>query len=766
VLVAAQQADEPDCTFAGYAYRAIGLGLMFGVALSIALGLATGSIWIGLDLCLALAGLAWLGGLLRAVGLIRPRATDPAGGASEPGAAGPAAPHEPTTPATVPPAPAAAATEPPGDSILAPLAGARRPVSRRDHLLLLALLAATFLFFLGAEFHTRRLFDPDGNDHAVCVRWLLDTGSLREPFPAHPVLHYIDAYPPAYDLIAAGLGKICGDRAALPLKLLTALLIALSVAWLFGLIVELTRRPALALWAAFFFVMAPNNLTAFIWAHALAFGLFPLLTALEIRLLRRFRASDFLGVGLVLGGICMTAASPGLKAIPWAGVPVLTALIGGRWRAAGRVFAAGCLAGLIALIWWGPMFAKYPSYHALWRAQLAPEIIPTADTHHWTAPPLIHSAGSGDSAINLGVNFLGWDHAGEGSESPTLPLSLGWAQTIFTLLGLSVAATEHLRRRGHGLRAAMGLPAADLLCFLLMLYAILGMLGPVTGLELYSYRFLLFLTVPCAYFAARGLNAVAAAPAPTAAAVFVLLAVAFVGSQFQYAWLAQSLGVAYWLRMTMLATLVGWPLLGFVLSRTSGTVAPSAPVATADSFAPPRRPGAVAAAACGALVLFSLYGGGLNRYYVSYCMPVTNTYTESVGRSSEDDMLDRLPDELPVGTMVYPADGRDLERFVVAHEMRAPIFMQLDDAALDRLLQTDPAAFVAALREYGVDCVFLGASYYTHLLDRSGNSLRLDQERVTAIEAALAAVPGVTQVAAEPSPHPPFAPTVLLRLGR
>ena len=51
----------------------------------------------------------------------------------------------------------------------------------------------------------------DGWEHAVTIRYILDTGSLDEPFAGMNILHYTDAYPPAFDLVGAAVTWLSGS---------------------------------------------------------------------------------------------------------------------------------------------------------------------------------------------------------------------------------------------------------------------------------------------------------------------------------------------------------------------------------------------------------------------------------------------------------------------------------------------------------------------------------------------------------------------------
>ncbi|HTL51911.1 MAG TPA: hypothetical protein VL860_04960, partial [Planctomycetota bacterium] len=603
-----------DPTFCGYAYRAIGVGLALGLAIAIGVGLLTGNVWNGVAVAL-LAGTSGVIGRIGRWAHSRRAAT----------VAGPGPVSSPTS---------AAAPRP----FYADLFGAERPATRRDHAWLCALVAITFLFFLGAEFRSDRLFDPDGNDHAVCVRWLIDRGTLVEPTPERPTLHYIDAYPPGFDIAAAALGRLTGDRVAFPLRLLTALLIALSVAWLHGLVLELTRRPRMALAAAFFFMMAPNNLTSFIWSHALVVSWLPLLTLMSVRLVRLSSESaplptlarEIAAVALLLGGVCLVSPVPGVKAILWTGIVLIATAIQRNWRGVRHLFIAGLLAGCVALIWWGPMFAKYKNYHALWRAQLAPTIVERADTEHWTAPAATQVVGTGDVGINVGVNFWGWDRAGMGSETSAAALSLGWAQSLFTLLGLSAALAGAFRRHSAETPPAPSPPdlrAVDLLMGLLLAFTVFGLTGPYHGIDFYAYRFALLLPVTTAYFQARAVAVLLGAPRRFRFAAAGLIALAGFASLFGYGLFFEW---NYWLGYTALILLLSAPLLGWAAAWAT-VHEPAA--ATGDTNSPAFDFTRLAFLALA--VLFSLFAGGANRFTLNYLPPVPNSYLEMVGKTSE-----------------------------------------------------------------------------------------------------------------------------------
>lgn len=724
-------AADRDPTGCGYAYRAIGVGLGLGLALAIGIGQLAGSVWVGLGTAIAL-GVA--GGGVRFWKQWRTRAA--------------AAQHE-----VLPPDAAAACDKPTplGEpDWVDSFAGPRRPVLRRDHLWVLGAVLATFVFILGGGLRTTQLYDPDGNDHAVGVRWLMDHGELREPFPEQPVLHYIDAYPPGFDVAAAAMSAGLDGRVALPLKLLTALAAALAVGLLFQLVAELTARPRLALLAVYCFVLAPNNLTAFIWAHSLAFALLPLVAALQLRHLRVGGWREGAGAALALGAICLISPESGLKALPWAAIPVGLALVRRQWRGLGRLLLAGVAAGLVALIWWGPMFARYGSYQQLWRAQLAPVVVSQADQGQWQAPSLIQTAGSGDEALNWKVHFWGWDHIGLGSESPTLPLSLGWAQTVMCLMGLGGVLTQQVLKQGPRLRQPDGLGLSDGIMAAFLAYCVLGMLGPVTGLSLYAYRFVLYLTVPCAYFSARGLGLLWAAPGRVAVGAIGLVALATVGSLFGYG--VWPLYAGYWLGLITLLVLMGSVLVGVAAARGVGGE-PAMLVRGMWHWA-----------AVSLVLAFAVYAGGVSRFWCNYTQKVPLQIVDSIGMTAEREVLDRLEQYLPRGSQVYPAGGRHLHRFVIAQEMRAPLFEVFDDAAWNREILHNLPAALARLRAAEVEFLYLGPSYAQLGLLELARSSSEQQQQVVRLQAAVDALPGVRRVVTQTAPNRSMAPTVIWQL--
>ena len=195
--------------------------------------------------------------------------------------------------------------------------------------------------------------DPWG--HALGVAYVGETGSLRQPDPEQPILDYVDAYPPLYDVL---MSLPCGTAGSieLGLKAMNALIVALVNLLLFLLARQLTKDDLRASVATLFYVVMPGNLTRHPWGHSLAVALLlaGLVCALEVRHDRRW----ILPGATCFAAVLLAAPSQGLKA---GVILILTALaafgVARVW--AFRLVVMGSAALVVAGCWFAPAAARH-----------------------------------------------------------------------------------------------------------------------------------------------------------------------------------------------------------------------------------------------------------------------------------------------------------------------------------------------------------------------------------------------------------------------
>lgn len=380
----------------------------------------------------------------------------------------------------------------------------------RGELAVCALAAVHLGVYLAGAYRDPWLGGIDPWEHGRTTAYVLATGSLDEPLPGRELLHYTDAYPPAYDLLIAAAAWLGGSLHH-ALKGVGALLPSLAIPLVYALGRRLSGREATGWAAAALLAMAPGHLTHHVWSHALSIVcLFPGLIALaRVEEDRRWvLAAAIAGSGVLLGGPT-SAARVGFGA----GAFAIASFARGR-RAGLRALAALALGAAIAAVWWGPMVARYGLGSDLVRA--LSNYREAAHAAAWWGKDV--AAGSLSVVVqnDYRVSWRWWVFPTLGENLPA-PAGLGLGLTVLVLIGAVHAA----RSRSEGawwrrwLLVWLGVTLFDAL-------------GPVLPVRFDAWRAWLPLSVQAALLGALGLEQVAArgpgTPARRVAAALVLTA--------------------------------------------------------------------------------------------------------------------------------------------------------------------------------------------------------------------------------------------------
>lgn len=207
--------------------------------------------------------------------------------------------------------------------------------------------------------------------HAFSTAWVVESGVLRQPDAAFPLVHYVDAYPPLFDILLALPAALFGGLPA-AVKGVAALLVALAPLALWLLARALFDDPRPAVLAAMLYALLPSAVSRHLWAHSLAviLLLLGLAAALELRRDHRWWPA----VAVCFGGVLLAAPSQGLKA--WfllALSAVAVAFVDRRWLL--RLAVASGVAAVLAAGWLLPAALRYGfSPMALVRQMQPPEL--------------------------------------------------------------------------------------------------------------------------------------------------------------------------------------------------------------------------------------------------------------------------------------------------------------------------------------------------------------------------------------------------------
>jgi hypothetical protein len=145
--------------------------------------------------------------------------------------------------------------------------------------LILGVLLLGYVFFQGAYGYPY-LEDDDPWGHAIAVAWVADTGSYHQEI-AGGISHYLEPYPPSYDVILSFPYQINGTIFD-TLKIFNIILLLLGLLFYFVFVKE-TFGIKVGVVATLVLIALPSWASHFIWSHTLALVLFPITMFAAIR---------------------------------------------------------------------------------------------------------------------------------------------------------------------------------------------------------------------------------------------------------------------------------------------------------------------------------------------------------------------------------------------------------------------------------------------------------------------------------------------------
>ncbi|HPN56664.1 MAG TPA: hypothetical protein PLD92_07430 [Candidatus Omnitrophota bacterium] len=192
------------------------------------------------------------------------------------------------------------------------------------------------------------LEDDDSWTHAAGIKYIALEKNVNVP-PGE--FHYINPYPPGYDLTLALCHQI-SPSLYWTIKFFNAFIVALSFLFFYLWTLELSKSKPLALTAMFLLTCLPSYLSHFIWAHSLVITLFfPAFICLK----KSFEDEKFILPGAVcVAGIFLTQPTQSIKFVIMALLLVLAFACAYR-KIPGRPILILFLATVLSLVWYGPV---------------------------------------------------------------------------------------------------------------------------------------------------------------------------------------------------------------------------------------------------------------------------------------------------------------------------------------------------------------------------------------------------------------------------
>jgi hypothetical protein len=198
------------------------------------------------------------------------------------------------------------------------------------------------------------LEDDDSWGHASSIKYI----AVERNFNVDPgQFHYLNPYPPGYDLIFATLHQT-NPSLYWTIKFFNGLIISLGFLFFYFLAKEFTANKTKAVLATIFLFLAPCYLSHFIWAHALLITLF--FPALYLLHKARKDRNLILPSSIVIAGMLLIQPTQTIKFLGFAMIFFLAdALIYKKFSK--NLIVIMFSAGIISLLWWLPIINQMHS---------------------------------------------------------------------------------------------------------------------------------------------------------------------------------------------------------------------------------------------------------------------------------------------------------------------------------------------------------------------------------------------------------------------
>ncbi|MCP3682765.1 MAG: phospholipid carrier-dependent glycosyltransferase [bacterium] len=221
-------------------------------------------------------------------------------------------------------------------------------------IVLIIFLASLFMYVSGAAKYPY-LEDDDPWSHAMGVSYVAHEKTVFDTPEKTDRIHYIDPYPPSYDMI---LGVLHQTSSSInwTLKFFNALIISLGLIFFYFFAKEFTQNKALALFATFVLASVPAFLSHFIWALSLIMPLF----FVGFYALERIKHDKrwWIVAAIVTGAALVVAPShSAYYGLFFALYFIVRTILERKFLL--YEFLAGVCGLALSLLWWGQSFLKF-----------------------------------------------------------------------------------------------------------------------------------------------------------------------------------------------------------------------------------------------------------------------------------------------------------------------------------------------------------------------------------------------------------------------
>lgn len=338
------------------------------------------------------------------------------------------------------------------------------------------------------------LEDGDPWHHATVTKYIATEKTLFEPAGAPDLLKYLDPYPGSYNAIMAFAYQLKSNNIIFTLKMLNALLVALTIplAWL--VFKRMFKELDKALLATVILFLIPCFLSHFIWAITICMVMF-FVALYGYTRIGENKANDrewcFI-TAFMTAALLITQPSTCVILLLMIGIYILVKMFVTRsWQ---KFMVIAFIVGILfSFIWWGPAFIRWgspldsPGWNGVYNKGEAAYSAKALDDN----PGIWRIKGTGDRVYTF-TDFL----LAKGENVINNPIGLGPIIFLCLLSGVLFLFIDYKKLKGDEWR---------LTSLIWLGITFLGIIGASLPIEFISFRFWMLFAVPVVMIIGGGL---------------------------------------------------------------------------------------------------------------------------------------------------------------------------------------------------------------------------------------------------------------------
>jgi hypothetical protein len=337
------------------------------------------------------------------------------------------------------------------------------------------------------------LEDDDSWSHAAGIKYIALEKDVRVPSGE---FHYINPYPPGYDLTLALLHQI-SPSLYWTIKFFNAFIISISFLFFYLWTLELSKSKILSLTAMFLLTCLPSYLSHFIWAHSLVVTLFfPAFICIK----KSIHDHKFTLPGAVCAaGVFLTQPTQSIKFVIMVLLLILAFIFVYR-KIPFRPLIVLVLAAILSLLWYGPVLNEMRQGTSQLAARTDQDPTQTFKTKS-VVPRLFHpSAGTATRSYSLKDYLFIPEY-----NYVNNPIGIGISFFLLGLIGITIHFFHLFSKTGEG-----GGPDIKFYSLTILFWLIFTFLGTISEtfnlpVGLFAFRFWMLFAIPLCILCADAL---------------------------------------------------------------------------------------------------------------------------------------------------------------------------------------------------------------------------------------------------------------------